>query len=202
MKKQVIRFNKRAYDEAIKSLDNAIKTINKYSQELTTNGYMLTIQDIKLIANNNKEFNNNAYIRYLKEICNVFGLDYNKVSTFEYSISNRMFSDMANIKSSYLYSFSNKLHTCFMLHKYLADSKYIDIINNVASKTIQAEELIKELYTSYTNNDKQNIVLELTRQLQDLYSRFNKQGISNNSITRLINNDGSINTNAFYEYTR
>lgn len=43
MKKQVIHFNKRAYDEAIKSLDNAIKTINKYSQELTTNGYMLTI---------------------------------------------------------------------------------------------------------------------------------------------------------------
>ena len=93
------------------------------------------------------------------------------------------------------------MHSCFTLYRYLANNKYIDIINNVASKTIQADELIKEGYTSYTKNDKQNKVLDLTKQLQDLYKQFNKLGINNNDISYLINKDGSINPNRFYRYT-
>ena len=201
MKKQVIHFDNTEYTEATKALDEAIETINKHSQELTTNGYILNMEDIKLIANNNREFNKQVYSNQLKEICKLFGLDYSKVCTFEYTITNSMFSDMANNKCSYLYMFSNKLHSCFTLYRYLADSKYIDIINNVASKTIQADELIKEQYTSYTNNDKQNKVLDLTKQLQDLYKQFNKLGINNNTISHLINKDGSINPNTFYRYT-
>lgn len=201
MKKQVIHFDNTEYTEATKALDEAIETINKHSQELTTNGYILNMEDIKLIANNNREFNKQVYSKQLKEICKLFGLDYSKVCTFEYTITNSMFSDMANNKCNYLYGFSNRLHSCFTLYRYLANNKYIDIINNVASKTIQADELIKEGYTSYTKNDKQNKVLDLTKQLQDLYKQFNKLGINNNDISYLINKDGSINPNRFYRYT-
>ena len=70
----------------------------------------------------------------------------------------------------------------------------------VALRSI-ADELIKEGYTSYTKNDKQNKVLDLTKQLQDLYKQFNKLGINNNDISYLINKDGSINPNRFYRYT-
>lgn len=49
MKKQVIHFDNTEYTEATKALDEAIETINKHSQELTTNGYILNMEDIKLI---------------------------------------------------------------------------------------------------------------------------------------------------------
>lgn len=202
MKKQVIHFDNTGYTEAIKALDEAIETINKHSQELTTNGYILNMEDIKLIANSNREFNNQVYSNQLKEICKLFGLDYSKVCTFEYTTTNNMFSEMANGKCKYLYDFSNKLYSCFILHKYLADSKYIDIINNIASKTIQANELIKDEYTSYTKNDKQNKVLDITKQLQDLYKQFNKLGINNYRVGHLINkSSGDIDPNRFYRYT-
>lgn len=202
MKKQVIHFDNTGYTEATKALDEAIETINKHSQELTTNGYLLTIEDIKLIADRDNKFNKKVYSSQLKDICNTFGVDYNKVCTFEYTITNSMFSEMANGKCKYLYSLNNDLYKCFTLHTYLADSKYIDIINNVASKTIQANELIKDEYTSYTNNDKQNKVLDLTKQLQDLYKQFNKLGINNYNVDYLINkSSGDIDPNTFYRYT-
>lgn len=202
MTKQVIHFDSNSYNEAIKALDEIVDIINKHSQELTTNGYLLTIEDIKLIADRDNKFNKKVYSNQLKDICNTFGVDYNKVCTFEYSITNSMFSEMANGKCRYLYNFYNDLSKCFTFHTYLADSKYIDIINNVASKTIQADELIKELYTSYTKNDKQNKVLDLTKQLQDLYKQFNKLGINNYNIDHLINkSSGDIDPNTFYRYT-
>lgn len=202
MKKQVIHFDNTGYTEATKALDEAIETINKHSQELTTNGYLLTIEDIKLIADRDNKFNKKVYSNQLKDICNTFGVDYNKVCTFEYSITNSMFSEMANGKCKYLYSLNDDLYKSFTLHTYLADSKYIDIINNVASKTIQADELIKDEYTSYTNNDKQNKVLDLTKQLQDLYKQFNKLGINNYNVDHLINKpSGDIDPNTFYRYT-
>ena len=189
MKKQVIHFDNTGYTEATKALDEAIETINKHSQELTTNGYLLTIEDIKLIADRDNKFNKKVYSNQLKDICNTFGVDYNKVCTFEYTITN-------------LYSLYEDLYKCFTLHTYLADSKYIDIINNIASKTIQANELIKDEYTSYTNNDKQNKVLDLTKQLQDLYKQFNKLGINNYNVDHLINkSSGDIDPNIFYRYT-
>lgn len=73
MKKQVIHFDNTEYTEATKALDEAIETINKHSQELTTNGYILNMEDIKLIANNNREFNKQVYSKQLKEICKLFG---------------------------------------------------------------------------------------------------------------------------------
>lgn len=202
MTKQVIHFDGNSYNEAIKTLDEIVDTINKHSQELTTNGYTLTIEDIKLISERDNKFNKKVYSDQLKDICNTFGVDYNKVCTFEYSITNSMFSEMANGKCKYLYNFYNNLSKCFILYQYLADSKYIDIIDNVASKTIQADELIKEVYTSYTKNDRQNKVLSLAKQLQDLYKQFNKLGINNYNVDHLINkSSGDIEPNTFYRYT-
>lgn len=61
---------------------------------------------------------------------------------------------MAVGKCKYLYNFSNDLSKSFTLHSYLADSKYIDIIDNVASKSIDADELLKEENSFYTENDR------------------------------------------------
>lgn len=203
MTKQAIHFDSNGYNEAVKTLDEIVSTINKHSQELTANGYTLTIEDIKLIAERDNKFNKKVYQNELKEICKYFGLDYNKVCTFEYSITNSMFSEMANGKCEYLYNLCGDLYKCFVLHTYLADSKYIDIIDNVASKTIQADELINERYTSYTKNNKQNNVLDLVKQLQDLYKQFNKLGINNFNIDHLINKyNGNIEPNTFYRYTK
>lgn len=202
MKKQVIHFDNTGYTEAIKALDEAIETINKHSQELTTNGYLLTIEDIKLISERDNKFRNKVYRSQLKDICNTFGVEYSKVCTTEYTWTNSMFSEMTNGKCKYLYSLNDDLYKCFILHTYLADNKYIDIINNVASKTIQADELIKEQYTSYTKNDKQNKVLDITKQLQNLYKQFNKLGINNYNVDHLINkHSGDIDPNIFYRYT-
>lgn len=74
MKKQVIHFDNTGYTEATKALDEAIETINKHSQELTTNGYLLTIEDIKLIADRDNKFNKKVYSSQLKDICNTLGL--------------------------------------------------------------------------------------------------------------------------------
>lgn len=65
-----------------------------------------------------------------------------------------MFSEMANGKCQYLYKLYKDLSVCFVLYTYLADSKYIDIIDNVASKSINADELLKEKNSFYTENDR------------------------------------------------
>ena len=47
-----------------------------------------------------------------------------------------------------------------------------------------------------------NKVLDLTKQLQDLYKQFNKLGINNYNVDHLINkSSGDIDPNTFYRYT-
>lgn len=188
MKREIIYFNEVGFKQASKALDEVIETINKHSQELTANGYKLTIDDIKLIAEQNKKFKTEVYKNELKNICSYFGVDYNKVCTFEYRITNNMFSEMAVGKCKYLYNFSNDLSKSFTLHSYLADSKYIDIIDNVASKSIDADELLKEENSFYTENDRQNEILALTKKLQELYKEYQKLNVRSRDIAHIINN--------------
>lgn len=154
MNRKIVHFDGVGYNEAIRTLNEIIDAINKHSQELSANGYTLTIEDIKLISERDNKFKNKVYANSLNEICNIFGVDYNKVCTFEYGITNSMFSEMASGKCRYLYNLYGDLSKYFVSYQYLADGKYIDIIDNVASKTIEADELIRELYTSYTKNER------------------------------------------------
>lgn len=199
MKKQIIYFEKEGYEYAIKSLDKAIEVINRYSQQFTVNGFALTTEDVKLIVTNPTKFKNEVFHIRLKEICEEFGLNYDEVSKFEFTIKNNMFSDMANGKCRYLYEFADELCDCLRLIQYLA--LYIDIENNVASKTLEADELIRDVYTSYTKTEKQNKALELTKKLQDLYRQFEKLEISRCDISHLIQYNGDIDPDAFYKCT-
>ena len=191
MKKQAIKFYESNYIQSVNNLNNIIDTINKHTDKLNAKEYNLTITDIIKIANDPKAFKNEHYQTELEKVCEQFGLNFEEYSTFTYSINNPMFSDMANTKCKAFYSLCNELMTCFICGDgILADSKYITISNNVASKTANAETLLKEYHTDYTINDRENKVLDILKEMMVLYAELDKLDVDKIKADYLITSDG------------
>ena len=178
MKKQTISFNETGYNQSTSNLGTIIQVINKHTDKLTAKEHNLTIADLIKMANDPKAFKNEHYQTELEKVCLQFGLNYDEYSTFTYSINNPMFSDMANTKCKAFYNLCNELMSCFVCGDgMLADSKYITITNNVASKTADADILLKVYHTDYTINDRENKVLDILKQMMVLYAELDKLDI-------------------------
>ena len=191
MTKQTISFNETSYNQSINSLNKIIQVVNKYTDKLTTKEHNLTIADLIKIANDPKAFKKQHYQTELEMVCLQFGLNYEEYSTFIYTMQNPMFSDMANSKCKVFYDLCNELRACFVCGDgMLADSKFITITNNVASKTADADTLLKEYHTDYTVNDRENKVLDILNQIIGLYAELDKLNIDKLKADHLITPDG------------
>ena len=201
MTKQTINFNETSYNQSINSLNKIIQVINNYTDKLTTKEHNLTIADLIKIANDPKAFKNEHYQTELEKVCEQFGLNFEEYSTFTYTIQNPMFSDMANSKCKGFYDLCNELMACFVCGDgMLADSKYITITNNVASKTADADTLLKEYHTDYTINDRENKVLDILKQMMVLYAELDKLDVDKIKADHLITPDGKqIASNFHYD---
>ena len=84
MKKQIIEFNEREYNEKIKEINKVIEVVNKNIPILVTNGITPTIETLKEVTTNHNEFRKNKYIEELTKLSDSLGLP------LEYIIDNRM----------------------------------------------------------------------------------------------------------------
>ena len=191
MKKQTISFNETGYNQSTSNLGTIIQVINKHTDKLTAKEHNLTIADLIKMANDPKAFKNEHYQTELEKVCLQFGLNYDEYSTFTYSINNPMFSDMANSKCKTFYDLCNELRACFICgNGVLADSSYITITNNVASKTADADTLLQEYHTDYTTNDRENKVLDILNEMIVLYAELDKLDVCKLKVDQLISADG------------
>lgn len=86
MKKQIIEFNEREYNEKIKEINKVIEVVNKNIPILVTNGITPTIETLKKVTTNHKEFRKNKYIEELTKLSDSLGLP------LEYIIDNSLSS--------------------------------------------------------------------------------------------------------------
>lgn len=175
MKKKAIYFNESQCNEATKDLDKLIQVINSYTEILNSKGYNLTIDTLQEIGSNPKEFKNNAFKKELKEICDHIGLIYEEQITFTTKMNNPIFQNGAHRKAHFIY----KLADSFSFIRYYLPVliKCVNIVDNVASKTSNAESTIKEFFTEYTETEKQNKVLDQLQKLQEIYKELEKHSI-------------------------
>ena len=192
-KKQLISFDEEAYNYAVSRLNKLIEVINSITDNLNKLNVSLTVDDVKLIAENVQEYKNKQYLRILKDICTMFAQNFDKVSKASYVWENPMFSDMANNKAKPLYNMAKEIYlTC---HDVRHIVNYIEIKDNIATPTLSAFEDIKELYCRYTENERQNKILYLLNGMKDNIKELENMGINKYYIPQLYYTDYSINNN-------
>lgn len=127
MKKQIIEFKEKEYNESIKDLYYILDIINDTIPILVSNGIEPTFEIIKELFTNKKEFVNNKFKEELNKIANNIGL------SIEYIIDNRFSSTEwviigASNKIQYIRDIKN---ICYLYH-WCFDNKYFDIVDGKA----------------------------------------------------------------------
>lgn len=191
--KEIINFNELGYKNAINTLHKTIEVINSYSEFTNKLDIQLTIDELKLIQSNKQEYTNKYYLKVLNEICNNFGLDFDKVKLKEYTWNNPMFATMANNKAQPVYDMANAINNVSYQCSIIFD--FIEIKDNIASPKLNYEEELKEVYTDYTDNDRQNKILSITKKYKECIEEYEKLNVNRNSIYNILYCDLSINSN-------
>lgn len=175
-----------------------VKVINSHTDKLNKCGVVLTIEDIKAMSINKDEYSRQIYLDELQKVCEMFAQDFEEVSKWEYTLKHgeNMFRQMAIAKCKPLLALTKDVNilSTFGDSLYL---KYIEIENNIASPKLNFEEDIKEYYSHYAKNDKQNKLTKALKTIQNAISEATKLGYSSFEIMHFINaTDNQIKYNA------
>ena len=79
MKKVCIGWDEEAYNSVLSHLEPFLSIFNNRVDRLRDMGCNLTIEDIKGILDNKKEYLNNKYVEEYKEACDFYGFQYEEV---------------------------------------------------------------------------------------------------------------------------
>lgn len=174
MKKQLIEFKQKEYNEKVNDLNKVIDTVNESIPILVSNGIEPTFEVIKELFTNKKKFIQDRFIEETNKISDIVGI------TIEYVIQNGIGSTEwiitgARNKVKYLYeikSLSNFYNWCF-------SQKYFIIEDGIAKLTSNYLDIIKEdcsIYTDTTNqNDSLQSVKEIVKQYNSLGENLNNK---------------------------
>lgn len=169
-------------------LIEVINVINKYTDKLKNRGYNITINDITDITNNSSEYINKHYLKELKDICDMFALDFDEVSTKEYNMthSENMFAGMANAKIELIRQFAKEVANVGLIgDRVFLD--YLEITDNIASPKLNYENDIKDRYSHYAKNSKQTEITKALRKLQATINEAKKLGYTGYEVKNFIN---------------
>lgn len=167
MKKQIIEFNEREYNEKIKEINKVIEVVNKNIPILVTNGITPTIETLKKVTTNHKEFRKNKYIEELTKLSDSLGLP------LEYIIDNSLSSTewiymQAKGKISYLHN----IETLTYLYNWCFDNKYFDIVEGKAVLKSDYLDKVREVCTIYTDTTNQNETLLVVQEIAKQFSKL------------------------------
>lgn len=140
--------NEAAYNRDVTILNYLIAIINRYTSLLNSNGYKFRVQDVKNALDGT--FKTIVFQKELKRLAEDCG-NKNVVTSFVFSMNNPRLSRIANINCGYLFNLGYEIKNLFPKFFYLADTKYIDIIDNVANFTIDGLERLKYYHTGILN---------------------------------------------------
>lgn len=138
----------------------------------------MTEINIELISNlaiNRKEYINKIYNEKLNNICNMFGVN---ISYYDFT-KDEVIKRMANCSVQYLWE-AAKIMGFTYLNFYLLSDKYIKIVDNEAVKADNAEEILRDHFTVYTQTDKQNKANEILVNICNEFYELEKLGVSPN----------------------
>ena len=193
MKKQIIEFNERKYNEKIKEINKVIEVVNKNIPILVTNGITPTIETLKKVTTNHKEFRKNKYIEELTKLSDSLGLP------LEYIIDNSLSSTewiymQAKGKISYLHN----IETLTYLYNWCFDNKYFDIVEGKAVLKSDYLDKVREVCTIYTDTTNQNETLLVVQEIAKQFSKLaNINGIDIPYYLYLYNGEYKINGSLF-----
>lgn len=167
MKKQIIEFNEREYNEKIKEINKVIEVVNKNIPILVTNGITPTIETLKEVTTNHNEFRKNKYIEELTKLSDSLGLP------LEYIIDNSLSSTewiymQAKGKISYLHN----IETLTYLYNWCFDNKYFDIVEGKAVLKSDYLDKVREVCTIYTDTTNQNETLLVVQEIAKQFSKL------------------------------
>ena len=193
MKKQIIEFKEKEYNESIKDLNYILDIINDTIPILVSNGIEPTFEIIKELFTNKKEFINNKFKEELNKIANNIGL------SIEYIIDNRFSSTEwviigASNKIQYIRDIKN---ICYLYHWYF-DNKYFDIVDGKAVLRNDYLDKIREIHTIYTETSEQNEALPIIQEIAKQYNKLGyRKGINIPYYLYYDNGEYKINGNSF-----
>lgn len=193
MKKQIIEFNEREYNEKIKEINKVIEVVNKNIPILVTNGITPTIETLKEVTTNHNEFRKNKYIEELTKLSDSLGLP------LEYIIDNSLSSTewiymQAKGKISYLHN----IETLTYLYNWCFDNKYFDIVEGKAVLKSDYLDKVREVCTIYTDTTNQNETLLVVQEIAKQFSKLaNINGIDISYYLYLYNGEYKINGSLF-----
>ena len=102
-----------------------------------------------------------------------------------------MFKNMASNKTKLQRKKTNELYRIASLSGF----NIADFIGQDGTFVLLDDNL-REYFTSYTESEKENNLLDLTLKLQSLYKEFEKNGVMKDDCNLLIDNALEIDTNA------
>lgn len=193
MKKQIIEFKEKEYNESIKDLNYILDIINDTIPILVSNGIEPTFEIIKELFTNKKEFINNKFKEELNKIANNIGL------SIEYIIDNRFSSTEwviigASNKIQYIRDIKN---ICYLYH-WCFDNKYFDIVDGKAVLRNDYLDKIREIHTIYTETSEQNEALPIIQEIAKQYNKLGyRKGINIPYYLYYDNGEYKINGNSF-----
>ncbi len=161
MNKELIFKNEELIKETINSVKDLIVILNQNIDFI--NNENITIDTIKEIVINKKAYKNIIYQKTLKNVCEEFGVNYDKARfvTFKWLHEDLLVYNIANIRNKQWYQFINDIPN--NIKYFMVD--YIRISDKEVSLKDNAINVITERFSYYTENEKQNKIVRKLKQI-------------------------------------
>lgn len=190
MEKKLINYNKEAAKMAKQLIIEILDTLNNYSDVFYSKDISF-LEDI--VKQGRKKLQNKLYQTKLYEICNNFGVDYNKAKLWavpptKYDLVKEMAYTQTQLEREAIGEISLKL---------------MQVSIELISKTIKKkdgkfildknyENTIKEHYSFYTDNEKEKKVVDTLNKILELTKEIEKFGVTIQNINKFINSDNTL----------
>ena len=182
MKKQVIEFKQKEYNEKVNDLNKVINTVNEAISILVSNGIEPTFEIIRDYFTNTKKFIQDRFKDEINKICNIAGLSIDYVEQNKYSSAEWIIIG-ANNKIRFLYEIES---LCY-LYKWCFNKKYFIIDNGIAKLTDNCLDILKEECSIYTETSLQNEALQYVIELSNIYNTLNSKLNNKKLISSFLN---------------
>lgn len=170
---KAIKFDERKAKELEKRLLNTIAFINDNREIFTRFDIDYNLSQIKEMAFNTKEYKTKIFLDKLNQRCQLFGFNFDDVKTTSTNETYNTLKNAANYELKDLYKYiSNLLSVSGFINGNRLANNY-EIINELfITDDLQLQkdykERLKEYCTEYTENTRQDDILELAIKLQSI----------------------------------
>lgn len=202
MANKLIEYKEKNFNDSVIVLNKVVKEINKIIPILMENGHTdISVNFFRGFCTDFYETLNEYFKIHLTEVCDFFGkpiFEYNQF--YDETIRNMTYKRVYYLKEA-----RTMIKTTTKNYEYIFDEKYIDIIENKLVIKPNAEKLLKDYFSIYTDSDKQDKAVAPLQTIAKELEKLKKQGINlqlvlNDFLFYLSDNEVKINSKYFKSY--